>query len=116
MEFIPRKLLFKAWNQKTGLLMRLNSIDCVKGELFRKDHILLQFTGLYDQRKEEIYEMDVLMIGGKRCIVYWDPSINGWSLSSLPDRDVTRAFVRTDSENAIRLCSYFESRHAGQFT
>jgi len=54
MEYKPRKMMFKAWNKETRLLMRLNSIDCVKGELVKKDHILLQFTGLYDKQKEEI--------------------------------------------------------------
>lgn len=47
--FSPRKLLFKAWNTETKLLMRLNTIDCRKGELFKRDHILLQFTGMYDK-------------------------------------------------------------------
>ena len=85
MQFVPRKLLFKAWNQETGLLMRLNSIDCIKGELFRKDHILLQFTGLHDKQDEEIYEMDMILIGGKKFIVFWDTLLNGWGLSAFPD-------------------------------
>ena len=54
--------MFKAWNKETRLLMRLNSIDCNRGELVKKDHVLLQFTGLYDIQKEEIYEMDIFLI------------------------------------------------------
>jgi len=110
MEFVPRRLLFKAWNQDTGLLMRLNSIDCVKGELFRKDHILLQFTGLYDQQNEEIYEMDIVLIGGKRYVVVWDDDSNGWGLKSISDAGVTRSFVKDVSREAVRICNYFESR------
>lgn len=109
MKFVPRKLLFKAWNQETGFMMRLNSIDCVRGELFRKDHILLQFTGLYDQQEEEIYEMDMILIGGNKFIVCWDPSLNGWSLAAFPATGTSRPFVKALSENAVRICNYFES-------
>jgi hypothetical protein len=110
MEFVPRKLLFKAWNRETGLLMRLNSIECVKGELFRKDHILLQFTGLYDKQSEEIYEMDMVLIGGQKFVVCWDPVQSGWGLSAFPDTGVRRPFLKQSSESAIRICNYFESR------
>ena len=33
----------------------------MQGELFQRGHILLQFTGMYDQQEVEIYEMDVLV-------------------------------------------------------
>jgi hypothetical protein len=108
MQFTPRKLLFKAWNQETRLLMRLNSIDCIKGELFRKHHILLQFTGLYDKQEEEIYEMDMVLIAGKKFIVSWDSDQNGWGVSAFPD-GVASPFVKGISKTAVRICSYFES-------
>ena len=109
MQFIPRKLLFKAWNTETKLMMRLNSIDCVRGELFRKDHILLQFTGLYDQRDEEIYEMDVVMIAGEKFIVSWDGDLNGWGLAPVADPGKATPFMTEISKTAIRLWNYFES-------
>ena len=109
MQFIPRKLLFKAWNQETKLLMRLNAIECVKGELFRKNHILLQFTGLHDQRNEEIYEMDMVLIAGEKFIVSWDSIQNGWGLTRLSGKRDTTPFMTNTSQTAIRICNYFES-------
>jgi hypothetical protein len=107
--FTPRKLMFKAWNQDTKLLMRLNAIDCKKGELYKKDHILLQFTGLYDKQEEEIYEMDVMLIGSEKFLVIWDFERNGWNLARLANRSVSEPFLKQNSGKTVRLCSYFES-------
>ena len=111
--FTPRKLLFKAWNKETKLLMRLNSIDCKKGELFKKDHILLQFTGLYDKQEDEIYEMDVMLIGSEKFIVVWDHERNGWNLARLANRAFAEPFLKENSVKATRLWSYFESEKIG---
>ena len=113
MQFTPRKLLFKAWNTETKLMMRLNSIECIKGELFRKGHILLQFTGLYDQRGEEIYEMDVVLIAGEKFIVSWDAGQNGWGLSDHSHTGKTTPFLTEVSKTAVRLWNYFESGKGG---
>ena len=109
-QFTPRKILFKAWNTETRLLMRLHSIECVKGELFRKNHILLQFTGLYDKKNEEIYEMDVLLIGSEKFIVRWDTDQNGWSLNGFSNATSVNVFNRASMAAAVRICNYFESR------
>jgi hypothetical protein len=112
MHFVPRKLLFKAWNQQTKLLMRLNTIDCIKGELYRKDHILLQFTGLFDMQHEEIYEMDMLLIDGKKFLVRWDETQHGWGLTALPETGDMKRLMKELSAVSLRICSYFESEHA----
>jgi hypothetical protein len=109
MEYKPRKVMFKAWNKEAKLLMRLNSIDCNRGELIKKDHVLLQFTGLYDIQKEEIYEMDVLMIGSGKFIVMWDAERNGWSFVTLETKSDARPFVGEIAAKATRLWNYFET-------
>jgi hypothetical protein len=108
MEFKKRKIKFKAWDQESRLLMRLNSIDCNKGELVKKDHVLLQFTGLYDREGEEIYEMDVLMVSLEKYVVFWNENLNGWYYSPVNDLNTRTVFLIHDSERMKRFCSYFE--------
>lgn len=108
MEFKKRKIKFKAWDQESRLLMRLNSIECNKGELVKKDHVLLQFTGLYDKEGEEIYEMDVLLVSLDKYVVFWNESQNGWFYSPLTNLSARTPFLINDSERMKRFCSYFE--------
>ena len=89
--------------------MRLNSIDCIKGELFKKDHILLQFTGMYDKQKDEIYEMDIVLIGSEKFLVMWDTARNGWVLVTMASLSDPQPFVEGVAGKSVRLCSYFES-------
>jgi hypothetical protein len=58
-----RRLVFKAWDKESRLMVRLDTISCVKGELVKKDHILLQFTGQHDLHGEELYEQDIVIVG-----------------------------------------------------
>ena len=109
MQYKPRKMMFKAWNKETRLLMRLNAIDCKKGELIKADHILLQFTGLYDKQKDEIYDMDVLLIGADKFVVCWNEERNGWSLVNLSNESEKKDFLAEVSQKATRLWSYFET-------
>ncbi len=108
MEFKMRKIKFKAWDQESSLLMRINSIESNKGELIKKDHVLLQFTGLYDKEGDEIYEMDVLMVSLDKFVVFWNESLNGWYYSPLTDLNSKTHFLLNDSQRMKRFCSYFE--------
>lgn len=106
--FVARKLKFKAWNTETKLLMRLNSIDCVKGELLKKDHVLLQFTGLYDLQGEEVYDMDVVLKDTDRFVIHWQDDSNAWTVSLLAGNHVSPHAVHDFIKTTTRLCNYFE--------
>jgi hypothetical protein len=106
--FVSRKLKFKAWNTTERLLMRLNSIDCVRGELTKKDHILLQFTGMFDKQEEEIYEMDVLLKGNEKFLVRWNEAWNGWYFTPIENENERQALIKSEAAQMIRLCNYFE--------
>lgn len=107
-DFKPRRIKFKAWNTETQLLMRLNSIDCNKGELFKKQHILLQFTGLLDREEEEIYEMDILLIYSDKYLVFWNEEKGGWYFSPLERRNEIQPFLFESASKMRRFCSFFE--------
>ncbi len=106
--FKPRKIKFKAWDTSSRLLMRLNSIECNKGELIKKDHILLQFTGIVDKNGDEIYEMDVLLIADQKFVVCWDDDKNGWFYYSLNNPDDRQVFLASQGVKMVRLGNLFE--------
>ena len=104
-----RKLLFKAWNTETKLLMRLGSMDCVKGELYKKDHILLPFTGMHDKAGDELYEMDIVLVGTDKFVVVWDGNPIAWQLVNVNDKTILQPLTREVARTVVRLCCYFES-------
>lgn len=108
MEFKLRKLKFKAWDTESKLLMRLNSIDCNKGELVKRDHILLQFTGLHDCDGEEIYEMDVLMLSLEKFVVFWSEAVNGWQIAPLSNLTDAKPFLKDLASKMKRFSSYYQ--------
>lgn len=107
-EFKPRRIKFKAWNKEEKLLMRLNSIDCNKGELFKKDHVLLQFTGLLDKEGEEIYDMDILLVYSDKHVVFWSEDKGGWFYRPLEKTTEMLPFHEPEAGKMKRFCSYFE--------
>jgi YopX protein len=107
-DYKSRKIKFKAWNSESKLLMRLNSIECRKGELVKKDHILLQFTGLVDKDGEEIYDMDIMLVDYDKFIIFWNEDRNGWYYSPLLKRDKMESFVAGVPEKMRRFCNFFE--------
>jgi hypothetical protein len=108
MHFKKRKIKFKAWDQKHHLLMRLNSIECNKGVLLKEDHVLLQFTGLYDKEGDEIYEMDILLVSLEKWVVFWNETNNGWYYSSLLNPASHAPLLRDEALKMKRFGSYFE--------
>jgi hypothetical protein len=103
-----RKFKFKAWNQDTELLMRLNQIDCEKGVLFKKNHILLQFTGHVDKSGVEVYEADILLFGTEKRMIIWNEERYGWALIGESGKS-TKSFSKEELTFGIKLCSYYES-------
>jgi hypothetical protein len=104
-----RKLLFKAWNTETRLLMRLDNIDCVKGALYKKNHILLPFTGMHDKAGDELYEMDVVLAGTGKFVIVWDGNPIAWQLVNIADNTILQPLTQAVAETVVRLCCYFES-------
>lgn len=106
--FRPRILKFKAWNLEDKILVRLSSIDCNRGELVKKNHVLLQFTGIYDKQGEEIYDMDIVLKGVDRYVVRWDVDLNGWFFSLVATPEGQISLTTQEASTLLRLCSYFE--------
>jgi hypothetical protein len=105
---MDRRFKFKAWNKETKLLMRLNQIDCKKGWLVKKDHVLLQFTGHFDKSGTEIYEGDILLFGTDKWMVQWEEDRNGWALATEEGKSSV-ALANKKLTESVKLCSYFES-------
>lgn len=111
MEFYkPRKVKFKAWNAEARLLMRLTSVDCLKGELMKAGHTLLQFTGRLDSQEEELYELDIVLMDSEKYVLIWDDELTGgWYFVRMKDQLQRLPATAQVAGKCIRLCNYFES-------
>jgi hypothetical protein len=107
--YTPRPITFRAWDVENKLLVRLDSISCIKGELFKKDHILLQYTGMLDKHGEQLFEMDVVLIGSTKHLVQWSPDRGCWSYCQLTAGALRDILSKQTASTMLRLCSYFES-------
>lgn len=107
--YSPRKLMFKVWDKDARLLVRPDNIPCVKGELKKKDHVFLQFTGYYDLQEEELYEMDIVFKGAEKFMIQWNANHTGWCLTYVSSEVVIEILTAKTAQGIRRLCSYFES-------
>jgi len=92
-------------------MMRLSAIECVRGELQKKNHVLLQFTGLIDRHEEEIYELDVLLIHKEKKVVVWNAERNGWDIAPLATPTFGEPFLKSIASQAVRICNYYETEN-----
>jgi hypothetical protein len=109
--YSPRKLMFKVWSKEERLLLRMDALPCVRGEIKKKDHIFLQFTGVFDKQQEELYEMDIVFRGkgADKFIVRWNVKHTGWCITDLDNEIPIEELTQDIGANLRRLCSYFES-------
>jgi hypothetical protein len=96
----------------TRLLLKLNTIDCHRGELQKAGHVLLQFTGMHDKHEEEIYEMDILLKGKDKWVVRWLEDKSGWFISPVVNPAEYQKLEKKEAAQWVRLCSFFEGSDA----
>lgn len=111
MEFYtPRKVKFKAWNQEARLLVRLTSVDFIRGEMIKAGYILLQFTGRWDVQHEELYELDIVLLNSEKFVLIWnDENAGGWYFVSLQNKLQKLPATLQQAATGIRLCNFLES-------
>lgn len=76
-----REIKFRAWNGGVMTFFKLGehlNIEFINNP----NNKVMQFTGLKDKNKKDIYEGDVLEIGGDkiRAVVYWNDKFAWWDL------------------------------------
>lgn len=108
--YTTRPLKIKAWNTATRLMMRLDHVDCVKGELNKEGYILLLFTGCYDGRGDELYDQDVFLLQHQKYKVYWKDY--GWFYCTMQGEE-SKPLVEVSPASIVRLGNWFEMEGVG---
>lgn len=68
MENSNREIKFRAWDNNKMIIQDFDIEDLMQGfSVFDKDFIWMQYTGLKDIQKKEIYEGDILGIELQKC-------------------------------------------------
>ena len=67
-----REIKFRAWNGEDMLNIDHWTLSMVNKHI-PDNHIIMQYTGLYDKKHKEVYEGDILdSYGGAKYIVFWN--------------------------------------------